>query len=118
MISLPETRYARSGDISIAYQVMGDGPLDLVVVPGFVSHVEFFHELPGYTHWLQSMASFARVIRFDKRGGGLSDAVSGAPSLEERMDDVRAVMDAVGSEKAALLGWSEGDVALSMPNSC
>ncbi|TFH22212.1 MAG: adenylate/guanylate cyclase domain-containing protein [Myxococcales bacterium] len=108
MTPLPETKYASSGDISIAYQVMGDGPLDLVVVPGFVSHVEFLHELPGYTRWIESMASFARVIRFDKRGGGLSDPVSGAPSLEERIDDVRAVMDAVGSENAALLGWSEG----------
>jgi class 3 adenylate cyclase len=106
--TLPETKYARSGDLSIAYQVLGDGPIDLVIVPGFVSHVEFFHEIPGYTHWLRGFSSFARVIRFDKRGGGLSDRVTGVPSLEERMDDVRAVMDAVGSERAALFGWSEG----------
>jgi hypothetical protein len=70
MEALPETKYARSGDLSIAYQVMGDGPIDLVVVPGFASHMEFLHEVPGYTHWLRGLASFARVIRFDKRGGG------------------------------------------------
>ena len=72
----PETRYARSGDLSIAYQVMGDGPRDLIYVPGIVSHVEFFHELPGYTEFLQGLARFARVIVFDKRGNGLSDRIS------------------------------------------
>jgi len=104
----PETRYARCGDLSIAYQVLGEGPRDLVLVPGIVSHVEFFHELPGYTDFLRGLAAFARVIVFDKRGNGLSDRVVGTPSLEERMDDIRAVMEAVGSERAALLGVSEG----------
>jgi pimeloyl-ACP methyl ester carboxylesterase len=107
-IVLPETRYARSGDVSIAYQVLGDGPRDLVFVPGIISHVEFFHELPGYTDFLRGLSGFARVIVFDKRGNGLSDPVVGAPSLEERMDDIRAVMEAVGSTRAALFGVSEG----------
>ncbi|WP_298253244.1 adenylate/guanylate cyclase domain-containing protein [Bradyrhizobium sp.] len=104
---LPATRYALSGDVSVAYQVMGDGPIDLVMVPGVVSHVEFFHETPGYTAFLRRLATFTRVITFDKRGQGLSDRVS-APSLEERMDDVRAVMDAAGSKRAVLMGFSEG----------
>ena len=104
---LPATRYALSGDCSIAYQVMGEAPIDLVMVPGVVSHVEFFHETPGYTAFLRRLSEFARVITFDKRGQGLSDRVS-APSLEERMDDVRAVMDAVGSKRAAVMGFSEG----------
>jgi class 3 adenylate cyclase len=105
---LPATRYALNGDVSIAYQVMGDAPIDLVMVPGVISHVEFFHETPGYTAFLKRLSEFARVITFDKRGQGLSDRVSGAPSLEERMDDVRAVMDAVGSQRAAVMGFSEG----------
>ena len=105
---LPATRYALNGDVSIAYQVMGEAPIDLVMVPGVVSHVEFFHETPGYTAFLKRLSKFARVITFDKRGQGLSDRVSGAPSLEERMDDVRAVMDAVGSQRAAVMGFSEG----------
>src|SRR6202035_4509379 len=95
---LPTTRYALSGDCSIAYQVMGEAPVDLVMVPGVISHAEFFHEAPGYTAFLRRLAKFARVITFDKRGQGLSDRVS-APSLEERMDDVRAVMDAAGSKR-------------------
>jgi pimeloyl-ACP methyl ester carboxylesterase len=105
---LPETHYAASGDVSIAYQTMGSGPVDIVMVPGFVSHVEFTHELAGYTAFLRRLSTFARVITFDKRGQGLSDRISGAPSLEQRMDDVRAVMDAVGSERAVILGFSEG----------
>jgi pimeloyl-ACP methyl ester carboxylesterase len=105
---LPETHYAQSGDVSIAYQVMDDGPIDLILVPGFFSHVEFAHELPGFTAFLRRLASFARVVTFDKRGQGLSDRMSGAPSLEVRMDDVRAVMDAIGSKRAALVGFSEG----------
>lgn len=105
---IPETRYARSGDISIAYQVLGAGPRDLVFVPGIVSHVEFFHELPGYSEFLRGLAAFARVVVFDKRGNGLSDRIVGAPSLEERMDDIRAVMEGAGSEQAALFGVSEG----------
>jgi pimeloyl-ACP methyl ester carboxylesterase len=106
--ALPATRYALSGDVSIAYQVIGDGPIDLVMVPGVISHVEFMHELPGYTAFLRRLSNFARVITFDKRGQGLSDRVSGAPSLEERMDDVRAVMDAADSKRAVLMGFSEG----------
>jgi pimeloyl-ACP methyl ester carboxylesterase len=106
--ALPITRYALSGDVSIAFQVIGDGPIDLVMVPGVVSHVEFMHELPGYTAFLRRLSEFARVITFDKRGQGLSDRVSGAPSLEERMDDVRAVMDAAGAKRAAVMGFSEG----------
>jgi pimeloyl-ACP methyl ester carboxylesterase len=106
--TLPETRYALSGDVNIAYQVMGTGPLDIVMVPGFVSHVEFTHELAGYTAFLRRLSIFARVVTFDKRGQGLSDRISGAPSLEQRMDDVRAVMDDIGSQRAVIVGFSEG----------
>lgn len=105
---LPETRYAVSGDISIAYQVIGDGPVDIILVPGIASHVEFLHEFPGYTAFLRRLSRFARVITFDKRGQGLSDRMSDAPSLEQRIDDVRAVMDEIGSRQAVLLGFSEG----------
>jgi len=105
---LPQTRYALSGDVNIAYQVIGDGPVDLVLVPGLISQVELLHELPGYTAALRRLARFARVITFDKRGQGLSDRISGAPSLEQRMDDVRAVMDSIGSARAILMGFSEG----------
>ena len=94
---LPQTRYAQSGDVSIAYQVLGDGPIDLILVPGYISHIEFAHELPGFSPFMRRLASFARVITFDKRGQGLSDRMAGVPSLELRMDDVRAVMDTVGS---------------------
>src|SRR5262245_676041 len=104
----PETRYAQSGDVGIAYQVLGDGPLDLLIVPGFISHLEQAWEEPGYVRFLQSLASFSRLIRFDKRGTGLSDRTTETPSLEQRMDDVRVVMDAVGSRRAALFGVSEG----------
>ena len=102
------TQYAKSGDISIAYQVTGDGPIDLVLVPGFISHVELVWDFPPARRMIERLASFSRLITFDKRGTGLSDPVQGAPTLEERMDDVRAVMDAAGSESAALLGVSEG----------
>ena len=105
---LPETQYAKSGDIHVAYQVTGNGPFDLVLVPGFVSHVEYQWEDPLTARFFERLASFSRLIRFDKRGTGLSDRVAGVPPLEERMDDIRAVMDAVGSEKAAILGFSEG----------
>ncbi len=108
MADISETRYAKSGDLSVAYQVIGDGPRDLIFVPGIISHVEFFHELPGYTEFLEGLASFARVVVLDKRGNGLSDRVMGASSLEDRMDDIRAVMDAVGSKQATLFGVSEG----------
>ena len=106
--ALPMTRYALSGDVSIAYQTMGDGPVDIILVPGFMSHIEFMHELPGYTAFLRRLSTFARVVTFDKRGQGLSDRVSDAPSLEQRMDDVRAVMDAIDSPRAVLFGNSEG----------
>ncbi len=105
----PRIQYAKTRDgVNIAYEVLGEGPRDVVFVPGIVSHVEFFHELPGYTDFLRGLAAFARVIVFDKRGNGLSDRIVGAPSLEERMDDIRAVMEAVGSQRATLLGVSEG----------
>jgi class 3 adenylate cyclase len=104
----PETQYARRGDIFIAYQVLGDAPLDLVFVPGFVSNVEHWWEAPSISRFMQRLASFSRLILFDKRGTGLSDRVAGIATLEERMDDVRAVMDAVGSEQAAVFGISEG----------
>jgi pimeloyl-ACP methyl ester carboxylesterase len=103
-----ETRYALSGDVHIAYQVTGEGPFDLVFVPGFVTHLELQWRLPGFGAFLENLGSFARLIRFDKRGTGMSDPVSGAPSLETRMDDVRAVMEAAGSERAAFYGLSEG----------
>jgi pimeloyl-ACP methyl ester carboxylesterase len=107
-LELPVTQYALSGDVNIAYQTMGDGPVDIILVPGFMSHIEFMHELPGYTAFLRRLSGFARVVTFDKRGQGLSDRVSDAPSLEQRMDDVRAVMDAIGSQRAILFGVSEG----------
>jgi pimeloyl-ACP methyl ester carboxylesterase/class 3 adenylate cyclase len=103
-----ETRYARSGDVSIAYQVTGDGPFDVVFVPGFLSHVELAWDVPAMAAYNRRLASFCRLIRFDKRGTGMSDRVSGVPTLETRMDDVRAVMDATGCERAALIGLSEG----------
>jgi pimeloyl-ACP methyl ester carboxylesterase len=107
-VTKPQTRYAKSGRISIAYQVFGSGPLDLVFVPGWISHLEFSWEQPEYARFLTGLGSFARVIMFDKRGTGLSDRDAGLPSLEERMDDVRAVMDTVGIERAAVVGASEG----------
>lgn len=103
-----EVRYARSGDVSIAYQVSGEGPIDLVLVPGWVSHLDFMRTHPLIERSLKQLASFSRLIEFDKRGTGLSDRVADIPNLETRMDDVRAVMDAAGSERAALLGVSEG----------
>jgi len=106
----PKTRYARSGDVNIAYQVTGDGPFDLVYVPGWVSNIEMMWEEPVMARFLERLASFSRLILFDKRGTGLSDRVSinQLPTLEQRMDDVRVVLEAVGSERAALFGHSEG----------
>src|SRR5664280_1384006 len=106
--ALPETRYALSGDVNIAYQVMGEGPVDIILVPGVVSRADFMHEISGYTAFLRRLSNFARVVAFDKRGQGLSDRMSGAPSLEQRMDDVRAIMDEIGSQRTALMGFSEG----------
>jgi len=104
----PETKYAKSGDVNIAYQVVGDGPMDLVFVPGIISHLDLQWVDAGITRFLEHLASFSRLIMFDKRGIGLSDPVLSPATLEERMDDVRAVMEAVGSERAAVLGLSEG----------
>jgi pimeloyl-ACP methyl ester carboxylesterase len=105
---VPETRYAYSGDVSIAYQVLGEGPIDLLIVPGFISHLEQAWEDPSYARFTRNLASFSRLIQFDKRGTGLSDRLTAIPTLEERADDVRTVMDAAGSKRAALFGISEG----------
>jgi len=107
-MEVPETRYAQSGDVSIAYQVLGDGPFDLVYAPAFVSHVELAWEIPSLAAYFRRLASFSRLIRFDKRGTGMSDRVGSLPTLETRMDDLRAVMDAAASERAAIIGVSEG----------
>src|SRR5215204_6237180 len=103
----PRTKYARNGDISIAYQVVGNGPVDLVHGPGSVSHLEYFWEEPRHAYYLRRLASFSRLITFDKRGTGLSDRSAGIATMEERMDDVRAVIDAAGSERSILCGVSE-----------
>jgi acyl-coenzyme A synthetase/AMP-(fatty) acid ligase len=105
---LPETRYAKSGDVNIAYQVLGKGPPDLVLVPGWVSNIDVCWEEPAFNRFLTRLASFTRLILFDKRGTGLSDRVADMPSLEVRMDDVRDVMDAVRSERAALIIYTSG----------
>jgi class 3 adenylate cyclase/pimeloyl-ACP methyl ester carboxylesterase len=105
---VPKTRYARSGDLQIAYQIVGDGPFDLVFVPGFVSHIEAIWEEPSSAGFLEHLASFSRLIVFDKRGMGVSDRPPEPPTLEQGMDDLLAVMDAAGSERAALFGASEG----------
>jgi pimeloyl-ACP methyl ester carboxylesterase len=107
-VERPETRYARSGKVSVAYQVLGEGPPDLVFVPGVISNVEYAWQLPAIADWLGRLASFSRLIWFDKRGTGVSDRPTDVPTLEARMDDVRAVMDEVGSEHAVLMGVSEG----------
>jgi pimeloyl-ACP methyl ester carboxylesterase len=107
-MSTPPTQYAKSGDVSIAYQVVGDGPIDLVLVLGFATHIELQWESPVFARFFERLSSFSRLIIFDKRGTGLSDPVAQVPTLEQRTDDVRAVMDAAGSERAALFGISEG----------
>src|SRR3982074_2798796 len=103
-----EARFARGGDVSIAYQVIGDGPFDLVLTLPGGCHVELTWEAPVFRALFERLGSFARVINFDKRGTGLSDRSVGLPPPETRMDDIRAVMDAVGSRRAAIMGWSEG----------
>lgn len=105
---MPETRYARSGDLSIAYQVVGDGPRDILFVPGFVSNVELMWDIPWINRLLERLASMGRVVLFDKRGTGLSDRTLGSGSAEERMDDLRAVADAADVRDAVLIGLSEG----------
>jgi pimeloyl-ACP methyl ester carboxylesterase/DNA-binding CsgD family transcriptional regulator len=122
-VARPTTQYARSGPVSVAYQVVGDGPTDLILVPGFVSHVEMAWEEPRLAHFLSRLASFSRLIVFDKRGTGMSDPVSSAPSMDERMDDIRAVMDATGCERGTVFGISEGGTlsllfARAYPNRC
>src|SRR6186713_204816 len=109
MSAIPTTRYVRSDEVHVAYQVIGDGPLDLLWVPGYVSHVEATWQSPQHAAFYRRLASFCRLILFDKRGTGLSDRVpeDRLPTLEQRMDDMRAVMEAVGSERAALFGASE-----------
>jgi class 3 adenylate cyclase len=104
----PDTKYAKCGNIHIAYQVIGDGPFDLVFAPGFASHLDFQWEEPTQARFFGRLAAFCRLIRFDKRGVGLSDRLDKMPTLEERMEDIRAVMDEAGSDRAALLGLSEG----------
>lgn len=106
-------KYARSGDVHIAYRIFGDGPRDIVIIPGTVSHVELLWDLPYNAHFLRRLTAFARVIVFDKRGQGLSDRAPGI-SLEERVDDVRAVMDAANSQRATIYGWSEGGATCLM----
>ncbi len=110
----PKVHYARSRDVNIAYQVLGDGPLDLVFVMGWVSHLDYFWSEPSFARFLRRLSSFSRLIVFDKRGTGLSDRVGDLPTLEQRMDDVRAVLDAVGSKRAALCGVSEGGPMCSL----
>jgi pimeloyl-ACP methyl ester carboxylesterase len=105
---VPDIRYAKSGDVHIAYQVFGSGPVDLVIIPGFISNIEHYWDWPEAARWLNQLAGRARVILFDKRGTGLSDRLGQLPNLEQRMDDARAVMDAAGVETAAVMGFSEG----------
>jgi pimeloyl-ACP methyl ester carboxylesterase len=107
-LSPSETRYAKSGDVNIAYQVIGDGPVDLVFVPGFVSHVELGWALPGRGEFLRRLGAFARVIQLDKRGTGMSDRVRDLPTLETRVEDLKAVLDDVACERAALFGVDAG----------
>ena len=101
-LGMPETRYAHSGDINIAYQTMGHGPLDIVIVPGANSHVEFHHELPGWTAFLHRLCRFARVVTFDKRGQGLSDRVSGVPSLESSSTNMTSQSTSASAAHRAL----------------
>jgi pimeloyl-ACP methyl ester carboxylesterase len=103
-----EVRFARSGDVDIAYRIVGDGPIDLVYAQGFITHLEVNWELPQFRRYCERLAEFTRLILFDKRGMGMSDRVPGTTTLEERMDDIRAIMDAVGIERAAVMGESEG----------
>lgn len=114
MTTIPVTKYAKSGEVNIAYQVVGGGPRDLILVPGWLSNIEVLWEEPVVARFLDRLASFSRLILFDKRGTGLSDRLCELPNLETRMDDVRAVMDAIGSERAALCGYSEGGVMCAL----
>jgi pimeloyl-ACP methyl ester carboxylesterase len=112
---MPETRFTRAGDVDIAYQVTGAaGGLDVVFVPGWVSHLEVMWELPEFARFLDRLAAMGRLILFDKRGTGLSDRVAGTPPLEQRTEDIAAVMDAAGSERAAIAAWGEGAAIAAM----
>src|SRR5215467_14217883 len=115
MAQPPETRFTRAGDVDIAYQIVGraDG-LDLVFVPGWVSHLEVMWELPEFARFLDRLAAMGRLLLFDKRGTGLSDRVAGVPPLERRADDIAAVMDAAGSSRAAIAAWGEGAAIAAM----
>jgi pimeloyl-ACP methyl ester carboxylesterase len=110
----PETLYTHSGDVSIAYQVVGDGPIDLVMAPGWIFHLEVIWEEPSFERMMRKLTPHFRILLFDKRGTGLSDRSIGASTLEDRMDDIRAVMDAAESEKAVVMGWSEGGTFAAM----
>ena len=116
-VDVPEIHYAQSGELSIAYQVLGDGDLDLVFVPGFISNADLSWQAPLFSEFFRRFGSFARMITFDKRGTGLSERTLGFGSTEDRMDDIRAVMDAAGCDRAALVGISEGG-PLSVVFSC
>jgi pimeloyl-ACP methyl ester carboxylesterase len=107
-VDVPETRYARSGDLQIAYQVVGEGPLDVVLVSSYLSNIELFWELPSYSRFLERLSSFSRLILFERRGSGMSDGIAGATPLEEQIDDVQAVIDALGSEQPVLTSYLEG----------
>jgi class 3 adenylate cyclase len=108
LVDVPETRYARSGDLQIAYQMVGEGPLDVVLVPPYLSNIEMYWDLPFFSRFFGRLASFSRLILFDRRGSGMSDGLAGATPLEEQIDDVQAVIDAVGSEQPALFSYAEG----------
>src|SRR5205085_8635471 len=110
----PKTQYAKHGDLNLAYQVVGQGDIDIVLIPSFVSHIEFFWAHPAIKSFLDRLSSFARLLIFDKAGTGLSDPVSGIPTLEERAGEVEAVMDAAGMERAAVFGLSEGGSTLKL----
>ena len=107
-MDVPETRYARSGDLQIAYQVVGEGPLDVVLIPAYLSNIELFWELPASSRFYERISSFSRLILFERRGSGMSDGIAGATPLEEQIDDVQAVIDAVGSEQPVLISYLEG----------
>jgi pimeloyl-ACP methyl ester carboxylesterase len=120
---LPATHYAKSGDIHVAYQIFGSGPIDLVFVPGWISHLDAWWDNPITASWFERLGRFSRMLIFDKRGTGLSDRIGGLPGMDQRMDDIRAVMDAAGLKRAAVLGVSEGGslaalFAASHPNQC
>ena len=106
--TMTEVAFAQSGDVSIAYRVVGDGPVDLVYVQGAFTHLDVYWELPAFRRYCERLAEFSRLVLFDKRGMGMSDRVPGGTPLDVRMDDIRAVMDAIGSESAVVMGESEG----------